>query len=657
MPDSLPVSLLIILLGLPFIAFGLLFGGGNRATTGWLAVLTTAVGLGISLWALPASPHTQIWQTNWIQLQNLTIPLEFRLDALGKLMLVLVHGIALLVQLYSISYMGNDARKGRYFAYLQLFIGAMLGIILAGNLLILYAFWELVGLASLLLIGFWYDRPAAAAAAKKAFLINRIGDAAFLLGILMTYLHTGSFSFGTAPLPTLAGICLFMGCVAKSAQFPLLTWLPDAMAGPTPVSALLHAATMVAAGIFLLARIHPMLSPDVLLVVALIGTLTTLWGGFSALFQSDIKRVLAFSTVSQLGLMVAAMGTGNVSGALFHLLTHAFFKAGLFLAAGNVIHAVHTQNMHQMGDLRKALPHTYLTYLILAAALAGIPLGSGFLSKEAILAGAFSWANNHSGVAQLLPIALLLSSGLTAVYMARQIRLIFFGKPADGNPAATRDGAGGPAAPTDQSGQAVPARDGGLDGARQTVPAPHESGWLMRGPVWLLALLSVGFWFSLNPFAAHAGWVSRFVGPLHEGGPGWLAPVSIGLVGMGGWLGFRMPEPAVNRQLARASQQYGYLDQLYQRVIIGPVLWLASLTNRTDQRVIDGLVDGMGKGTVVVAHLIGFFDRFGVDGLVNGVGKLATGVGQITRSVQGGRIQTYIATAFAIIVLLLLLTL
>ena len=548
------------------------------------------------------------------------------------MMLVLVHGIALLVQLYSISYMGNDARKGRYFAYLQLFIGAMLGIILAGNLLILYAFWELVGLASLLLIGFWYDRPAAAAAAKKAFLMNRIGDAAFLLGILMTYLHTGSFSFGTAPLPTLAGICLFMGCVAKSAQFPLLTWLPDAMEGPTPVSALLHAATMVAAGIFLLARIHPMLSADALLVVALTGTLTTLWSGVAALFQSDIKRVLAFSTISQLGLMVAAMGTGNVSGALFHLLTHAFFKAGLFLAAGNVIHAVHTQNMHEMGGLRKALPHTYLTYLILAAALAGVPLGSGFLSKETILSGAFAWANNHGSAAQLLPIALLLSSGLTAVYMARQLRLIFFGQPTNGN---------------------VPAPNADLNEAGQTVAAPHEPDWLMRGPVWLLTLLSVGFWFSLNPFAAHGGWVAQFVGPLHEGGPNWLAPASVALVGLGGWLGFRLREPAATNPLAQAGRHYGYLDQLYQRIIIGPVLWLASLTTRTDQRIIDGLVDGLGRGAVVIAHLIGFFDRFGIDGLVNGAGKLAIGAGQITRSVQGGRIQTYIATAFTLIVLLL----
>ncbi|MEZ0485769.1 NADH-quinone oxidoreductase subunit 5 family protein [Fibrella aquatica] len=622
MPHSLPIELLIVLLGLPFLAFGLLFGAGNRNAAGWIGVFATLLGLGVSLHTFPTPPHTQIWATDWIHFQQLTVLLEFRLDAVGKMMLVVVHGVALLVQLYSISYMRDDARKGRYFAYLQLFIGAMLGIVLAGNLVILYAFWELVGLASLLLIGFWYDRPAAAAAAKKAFLMNRIGDAAFLLGILMTYLHNGSFDFGTGPLPTLAGICLFMGCVAKSAQFPLLTWLPDAMEGPTPVSALLHAATMVAAGIYLLARIHPMLSPDALLVVALVGTLTTLWGGFSALFQSDIKRVLAFSTVSQLGLMVAAMGTGNMSGALFHLLTHAFFKAGLFLAAGSVIHAVHTQDMHQMGGLRKALPHTYLTYLICAAALSGVPLLSGFLSKETILAGAFIWADGRGGAASLLPFTLLLSSALTAVYMARQIRLIFFGEATTSN-----------------------------------VAAPHEPDWLMRGPVLVLTVLSIGFWFSLNPLSAHHSWVAQFVGPLVEGGPIWLAPASVLLVGLGGWLGFRLSEPAANSQLAQASLHYGYLDQVYQRLITGPALWLASLVNRTDQRVVDGLVDGVGLGTVMLAHLIRFFDRFGVDGLVNGAGSMAMGLGQLTRSVQGGRIQTYIATALAVVVLVLWLIL
>ncbi|MEZ0609642.1 NADH-quinone oxidoreductase subunit L [Fibrella sp. WM1] len=627
MPDRLPTALLISLLSLPLLGFVALFRVGASRWAGWVAAGLTSIGLLMATYLTLTVTQPLAWQTDWVHLADKAIPLKFQLDSLGRLMLVLVHLVALLVQLYSLEYLHDEPRLGRYFAYLQLFVGAMLGIILAGNLLILYGFWELVGLASFLLIGFWYDRPAAAAAAKKAFLTNRVGDAAFLLGILMTYRQTDSFAFADAPLTTGAGICLFMGCVAKSAQFPLLTWLPDAMEGPTPVSALLHAATMVAAGIFLLARIHPMLSPDALLVVTIVGTLTTLWAGFSALYQTDIKRVLAFSTVSQLGLMVAAMGTGNVGGALFHLLTHAFFKAALFLAAGSVIHAVHTQDMRQMGGLRRALPFTFITYLLAAAALAGVPLLSGFLSKEVILGGAVGWAAERGGAASIVPVALLASSALTALYMARQVRLIFFGETS-------------------------------VD-PHQT---PHEPGWLMRGPVLLLVVLSVGFWFSLNPIAAHHSWLLASLNSLPRAGgvptlpegPAWLGWLSAGLVGLGGWLGFRLRDPAPTHALVQASVYYGYLDQLYDRWVIGPVQWLASLLYRTDQRVVDGVVNGVGIGTVLLAHLARFFDRFGIDGLVNGAGRLAQNLGGLTRSMQSGRVQTYIATAVAVVVLLLL---
>ncbi|WP_041257590.1 NADH-quinone oxidoreductase subunit 5 family protein [Fibrella aestuarina] len=620
MPDRLPTALLISLLSLPLLGFVALFRVGAARWAGWLGAGLTGLGLAMATYLALTVPQPMVWQTDWVQLAGKAISLQFQLDGLGRLMLVLVHLVALLVQLYSLEYLHDEPRLGRYFAYLQLFVGAMLGIILAGNLLILYGFWELVGLASFLLIGFWYDRPAAASAAKKAFLMNRVGDAAFLLGILMTYWQTGSFAFADAPLTTGAGICLFMGCVAKSAQFPLLTWLPDAMEGPTPVSALLHAATMVAAGIFLLARIHPMLSPDALLLVTIVGTLTTLWAGFSALYQTDIKRVLAFSTVSQLGLMVAAMGTGNVGGALFHLMTHAFFKAALFLAAGNVIHAVHTQDMRLMGGLRRALPVTFVTYLLAAAALAGVPLLSGFLSKEVILGGAVGWAAERGGAATLIPVALLASSALTALYMARQVRLIFFGETS-------------------------------VD-PHQT---PHEPGWLMRGPVVLLVGLSVGFWFSLNPLSAHHSWllVSLNAPTLPEGSA-WLGWLSVGLVGLGGWLGFRLRDPAPTSALVQASIHYGYLDQLYDRWVVVPVLWVASLLYRTDQRVVDGAVNGVGIGTVLLAHLARFLDRFGVDGLVNGAGRLAQTLGGLARSVQSGRVQTYIATAVAVVVLLLL---
>lgn len=612
--------LMAILLGLPFAGF-LVLTAANRRTAGLIALLFTGVGLTLSIllaFNLPDQPL--LVQAGWATILNVSFNFGLRLDTLAALMLVLVHFVALLVQLYSLSYLHDEPKLRRYFAYLELFVGAMLGIVLAGNLLVMYAFWELVGLASYLLIGFYAERAASAKAAQKAFLMNRVGDIGFLIGIFWTYYLFDTLDFaalatmgGQAVLPTALGLCLFMGCVGKSAQFPLLTWLPDAMEGPTPVSALLHAATMVAAGIFLLARIHPLLSADALVVVTTIGTITTLWGGYSALFQTDIKKVLAFSTVSQLGLMVAGMGTDNVSGAMFHLLTHAFFKAGLFLSAGAIIHAVHTQDMRQMGGLRRTLPGTFIAYTVCAAALSGLPFFSGFLSKEAILGGSFSWAaNQENGFALALPTALLLSSGLTALYMVRQWRLIFFG---------------------DYRNKEVP------------LSQAHEPDWLMRGPVFLLAVFSVWAWFSVNPFSGHNSWFFGLF-PAHEEEPiWWLAPASIGLVVVGGWLGFRMSEPKTNAGYVRLSVEYGFLDSFIKILTIRPTLRLAAFLNRTDQRVVDGIVNGAGITTVVIAHITTGFDRLGVDGVVNGAAWLAGRLGQLTRSIQNGRVQSYITAA------------
>lgn len=615
---------LLVLLLLPF-AGALATSLANRRVAGGLAIGLTTLGLALT-GLLIATPLTEllIIRLDWATFGPTPFNLSFRLDSLSLLMLGLVHFVALLVQIYSLSYLHDEPHQPRYFAYLQLFVGAMLGIVLAGNLLVLYIFWELVGLASYLLIGFYTDRPSASKAAMKAFLMNRVGDMGFLLGIFMTYTWTGSLDLDVAtaagPLPTLAGLCLFMGCVGKSAQFPLLTWLPDAMEGPTPVSALLHAATMVAAGIFLLARIHPLLSPDALVVITLVGTITTLWGGYSALFQTDIKKVLAFSTVSQLGLMVAGMGTGNVGGAMFHLLTHAFFKAGLFLSAGAVIHAVHTQDMRQMGGLRRAMPVTFGVYAICTAALAGLPFFSGFLSKEAIIGGAFGWATEEGGLAGLIPVLLLLSSGLTALYMMRQVRLVFFG-----------------------------------DYRQTTLPlsAVHDADWLMRGPMLLLAGLSVFVWFSINPFSAHTSWFWSILPPMDEPTLVWLAPVSIGLVVVGGWLGFRMHEPARDKGYVLLSVEYGFLDAMYKYVFVNPLLKLAALLNRTDQRAVDGVVNGAGVLTVVLAHLTSLTDRFGVDGVVNGAAWLAGRTGQLLRRVQNGRVQSYITAAVVGLLLVL----
>ena len=616
------------LLGLPFAGF-LVLVWLNRRVSGVFAVLLTGAGLILSILVALALPQQALLiQANWATLSGVSFPVSFRVDALSVMMLVLVHFVALLVQVYSIAYLHDEPKLRRYFAYLQLFIGAMLGIVLAGNLLVMYAFWELVGLASYLLIGFYAERPAATKAAQKAFLMNRVGDIGFLIGIFLTYYYFDTLDFslltsksGGIVAPTTLGLCLFMGCVGKSAQFPLLTWLPEAMEGPTPVSALLHAATMVAAGIFLLARIHPLLSPDALVVIALIGTITTIWGGYSALFQTDIKKVLAFSTVSQLGLMVAAMGTGNVSGAMFHLLTHAFFKAGLFLSAGSVIHAVHTQDMRLMGGLRHQLPTTFLGYTACAAALVGLPFFSGFLSKEAILTGAFTWAEPHTTyLVYLVPMAILLSSALTALYMARQWRLIFFGP---------------------YRNEVVP----------QT--AAHEPDWLMRGPIVLLAVLSVGFWFSIDPLSAHGSWFFQIFQAEETADFWWMAPVSISLVLVGGWVGFRMKEPRADSSFVQLSLQYGFLDFFYQHLLTKPTLRLAALLNRTDQRVVDGLVDGVGISTVVLAHITRAVDKLGIDGLLTSVVWLVSLLGRLTRSVQNGRVQSYITVAVVGLLLML----
>ncbi|RCR67309.1 NADH-quinone oxidoreductase subunit L [Larkinella punicea] len=614
-------TLLWLLIVLPFLSGTLSLLAGRRINlwAGGAAAVLTLAGLGLSVFvATQTGTDVLTLRTDWLLIPGRAVPITFRLDSLTLLMLVIVHFIALLVQLYSISYLHDERDRYRYFGFLSLFIGSMLGIVLAGNLIVLYAFWELVGLSSYLLIGFWFQKPAAAAAAKKAFIMNRIGDAGFLLGIFLLLFQAGTTDLAelpdlfvsNGPLATLTGFCLFCGCIGKSAQFPLTTWLPDAMEGPTPVSALIHAATMVAAGIFLLARIHFLLTPDALLLITIVGTITMLMAAYSALYQTDIKKVLAYSTVSQLGLMVIGMGTSNVSGALFHLTTHAFFKAGLFLAAGSVIHGVHTQDMRQMGGLRKAMPLTFTGWAVCAAALAGIPFFSGFLSKETILTGAFGWAGAQGGLAYIIPILAVLSSGLTACYMARQGRLVFFGD------------------------------------ARNPKNRAHESDLLLTVPVLLLAVLSIGFVFAGNPFSAEHGWFFRLFPAVGDhGGHLWIALLSISVVALGLWLGWRMPVLTKSSSLSRLSEHNWYLDGFYKRLIVRPFVRLAYLSYGFDRRVIDKLVDFVGIGTVVLSHMIGWADRMIVDGLVNGASWLAQRLGNLTRSVQNGRVQSYIASA------------
>src|ERR1700726_395286 len=376
-------------------------------------------------------------ELKWIDFGTvLTVPFGFVLDDLSRMMLVLVSGIGALIHIYSLGYMRDDEGKSRYFAALSLFMFAMLGIVLANNFVMLFIFWELVGFTSYVLIGHWFERDAAAEAAKKAFLTTRIGDFGFMLGILMVWAATGSVVFDDI-IPQLSKITsnpgyltatallIFCGAVGKSAQFPLHVWLPDAMEGPTPVSALIHAATMVAAGVYMLVRVAFIIqaSPDALTVIAWIGTITAVMAALMATQQNDIKRILAYSTLSQLGYMIMAVGLASNEAAMFHLFTHAFFKALLFLAAGSVIVMLHhEQNIWKMGGLAKRLSVTFVTFSAGALALIGCPPFSGFFSKDAILALAYQ----HN-----LPIffVALLTAFLTAFYVLRLLVVVFFGKP------------------------------------------------------------------------------------------------------------------------------------------------------------------------------------------------------------------------------------
>ena len=365
------------------------------------------------------------------------------IDNVTAIMLVVVTGVSTLVHLYSIGYMHGDKHYNRFFAYLSIFSFSMLGLVLSESFFFMFVFWELVGLSSYLLIGFWFEKKSAADAGKKAFVVNRVGDFGFLIGIMIIFSTCGVVGFDQVNAAvaagklsgfwlTLAGIGIFCGAVGKSAQFPLHVWLPDAMEGPTPVSALIHAATMVAAGVYLVGRVYPIFTPDAFLVIACIGLITLFISATIALTQNDIKKVLAYSTCSQLGFMVMALGVGGYTAGLAHLTTHAAFKACLFLGSGSVIHAVHTQDIQEMGGLYKKMPITFLTFLVATLAIAGVPLFSGFYSKDMILAAALEFAmRSGNSIHYVFFGGALLTAGMTAFYMFRMVILTFFGVPRD----------------------------------------------------------------------------------------------------------------------------------------------------------------------------------------------------------------------------------
>ena len=568
---------------------------------------------------------------NWASAGNFNLQMGFRVDALGAVMLSLVTTIAVLVMVYSDGYMAHDKGYVRFFTYLALFSSSMLGLVISPNLLEIYVFWELVGMCSYLLVGFWYDRDGAANAAQKAFVVNRVGDFGLLLGILGLFWATGSFGFeeigsrlqeavagGSLPNAAAILLCLlvFMGPMAKSAQFPLHVWLPDAMEGPTPISALIHAATMVAAGVFLVARLQPVYEPfpAVQATIAVVGTITLVLGASIALTQMDLKKGLAYSTVSQLGYMMLAMGCGAPVAGMFHLVTHAFFKAMLFLGSGSVIHAMEevvghepvlAQDMRLMGGLRKYMPITSTTFLIGCVAIAGIPPLAGFWSKDEILGVAF-------GSFPLLWVAGFITAGMTAFYMFRLYFLTFEGEFRGGDKvlqAKLLAAAGKPPGDGDGHGHAS---------------HPHESGWQMAMPLAVLAVPSVlvgllgtpwnsRFGNLLDPqeaaeVAEHFSW-SEFL-PLAG------ASVAISVAGISvAVLAYALHKldlatavaarfPALNAFLANKW----YLDAINDKLFVQGSRKLAKSVLEVDSKVVDGVVNLTGLVTLGSGEGLKYFE-------------------------------------------------
>jgi NADH-quinone oxidoreductase subunit L len=496
-------------------------------------------------------------------------------DADSTMMLVLVALVSFLVQVYSLGYLDAEPRPalGRYYTYQSLFAFSMMGLVLAPGFLQLFIFWELVGLCSYLLIGYWYERPEAARAAVKAFWITKAGDVGLLVGIVLLWYRSGTFDYlelydlvraGQLPIAGLGLVtfCIYLGAMGKSAQFPLHVWLPDAMEGPTPVSALIHAATMVTAGVYLLRRTIWLfaLTPDVLLLIGWIGAFTALLAAVLACVQTDIKRVLAYSTVSQLGYMMSAMGAGFAAAGFLHLLTHGVFKALLFLAAGAVIHAVGSNDIYQMGGLRRAMPQTSIVFVVGTLSLAGIPLFGGFFSKEEILGAVWS-----GGLA--VPFwMLVIAAFLTAFYMFRVVFIAFWG---EGHGAAHGNG-------------------------RHL----HDAPPVMSVPLWILAALSVGiglFFFRHHPEAEFTA-------------PGWLTPLAVA-VAVGGialaWLTYQARVISVDvlarifAPIRRAALARFWLDDLFEGVYRGVLLGLSVLVGWVDRYIVDGIVNLFSAWTLI----------------------------------------------------------
>jgi NADH-quinone oxidoreductase subunit L len=583
---------------------------GTVASGAVLLSFLVAVGLFVTLNGLPAegrSVEQVLWR--WIAIDKFQVDIGLLIDPLSVFMALIITGVGCLIHVYSIGYMWDDGRYVRYFVYLNLFVLMMLTLVMANNFVQTFIGWEGVGLASYLLIGFWFYKPSAADAGKKAFLVNRIGDVGLILAMLWIFQLSGQLNFlalfkpeniqTLAPGATAIGLLLLLAAAGKSAQIPLYVWLPDAMEGPTPVSALIHAATMVTAGVFMMARAAPIyaMTPTAMGWVAVIGVLTAFIAATIALAQTDLKRIMAYSTVSQLGFMFLGVGAGAYSAAIFHLFTHAFFKALLFLGAGSVMHALHGElDVRKMGGLKDKLPTTYKTFVVGAAALAGFPLLSGFFSKDEILLGA--WQRSP-----LLWLVGIVTAFLTATYAARAVFLTFWGKPRD----------------------------------HKLHDHAHESPRVMTIPLIILAVGAVlGGLIGLPEISWVHGWLLPSIGEASaEGEPGWVVAVFMlisAAVSLGGiYFAYRafVVEPKLVADIRRRLgpldtlvQNRYYVDQIYMDYVVNPIKDLAGWLAKT-------------------------FDQQGIDGTVNGIAQITGWLGGKVRLVQNGLVGTY---AFALFV-------
>ncbi len=628
-------------------------GPSRRAEAGTLAILGQIGALALAVTSFLPTLRAPGWRAfqnfTWFTFGGNALRIGWVLDPLGAAMLVMITLVGLCIFIFSIGYMADDRNFSRFFAYLSFFSAAMLGLVIANSLLLLFVCWELVGLASYLLIGFWIDKPNAAAAAKKAFITTRIGDLGLLVGIFWLYSRSGSLLFydegrgclesaallslGTSA--TFIALLIFCGAAGKSGQFPLHVWLPDAMEGPTPVSALIHAATMVAAGVFLVARVYPLFSLGAvngvtpsLTVVVWIGVTTALMAALIALAQADIKRILAYSTVSQLGLMMVSLGVGGVAAGIMHLLAHGFFKALLFLGAGSVIHGCHhEQDIRKMGGLGRLMPVTFLTYTVGMMSLSGVPLlFSGGWTKEEILHATAEWPPSH------VPHYLLLAGVvLTALYMTRQIIYVFFGN------------------------------------RRAASEHARESPAVMTMPLIVLAVSTIALSVVLTPAWP---WLHDYlikerphfdIARLRLVQP--MLLLSLGLVTAGIGLGVLLyhkigeTDPLARAQpgLFRFLENKMWLDELYARTVVAWSRMAARLSDWMDRHFWDGLVRGFGR----VGQLFGIFTAsFDEHGINTGVDEATTGtrgLGRVMSDLHSGQIQTYLgAIAIGMLALLVL---